>query len=459
MNGTHPLKKRALVVMISALMGEHVAYAGGFSLYTESSAAAVGNFAAGVAAEAYDASTNWYNPAGLVWLHKQEAIISGVGVLPKTRLTGTSIFETVDYPPYQQSFQNEQGAENALVPALHYAQPLGERAAFGVSLISPFGLATDWDSTSPLRYSATRTELTLVNLTPAISGLLTDHVSVGLGLDLQWARVTFNSVLGSPAELQYLESIGGLVTPTTLDSTSQNKGTSFGFGFHAGLLGSYHEGKTRWGVNYQSGVGHEFQGSSTLTGRLADPELTNPAAVFYTDGLYSNHVELPQIVTLSGYQTINSRIDLLGSLVYTGWDSYKTVTLNNIAAASTDGPTLVDLSTAENFRNTWRAALGLNYHVKDNVMMRLGGGYDQTPTVNSAREIRLPDSSRWALSVGTHYQWRPQLGVDVGYTYLFGLGQAPVNKTIILGENSTNTIVANAKSHAQLVGLQVVWTV
>ncbi|HAT8971145.1 TPA: transporter, partial [Legionella pneumophila subsp. pneumophila] len=48
--------------------------AGGFSLYTEGAGYTIGNFAAGVAAEAADASTGWYNPAGLVLIRDQQAV-------------------------------------------------------------------------------------------------------------------------------------------------------------------------------------------------------------------------------------------------------------------------------------------------------------------------------------------------------------------------------------------------
>ena len=452
---------RRLSLSVLAIMGSKMAYAGGFSLYTESSAAAIGNYAAGIAAEGGDASIGWYNPAGLVLLKKQEAVISGVGVFPSSRLSGTSTFNTESFDPYVQSFHNLQGAENALVPALHYAKPLGERAAWGLNLVSPFGLSTDWGDTSPVRYSATRTQLTLINLSPDIGGMITDHESFGLGLDLQWAKVTFNSVLGSPASLQYLESIGGLVTPTTLDSTSKNTGNSFGIGFHAGILGAYNNNHTRVGLNYQSGIGHTFQGNSVLTGRLADPELDNPSAVYSSNSLTSNHVNLPDLVTLSGYQDLNTKLALLGSVVFTGWSVFKDVELKNIAAFLPDlgTTTLVDLNSTENYRNTWRAALGANYHMTEQWMMRFGGGYDQTPTVFSARDIRLPDSDRWALSVGTHYQFRPNLKVDAGYTYLFSSGRGHVNKNQILGETSSNLIDAVADNHAQLIGVQLVWDV
>lgn len=451
--------KSGIVAVIATFLNSQIVHAGGFSLYTEGSAAAVGNYAAGIAAEAADASTGWYNPAGLVLIKKQEAILSGVGVFPSAKLSGISSYVTDDLPAYQQTFHDLQGGKNAIVPSLHYVKPLGARAAFGVSVVSPFGLSTDWGTTSPVRYAATLTKLLTMTVSPELSGQATEHFSVGAGLDLQWARVDFNSVLGSPAGLQYLQSLGVPVTPTTLDSTTTNQGHSFGIGFHAGILGAFNENHTRVGLNYQSKIAHTFNGSSTLVGRLADPELMNPEMVFRSDTLMSNSVQLPDVLTLSGYQDVNPKLALLGSVVFTGWNSFKEINLNNVAAFSSDTgmPTLVDSAAIENYRDTWRFAVGANYRVTDQWMMRVGGGYDQTPTVASDRDVRLPDADRIALSIGSHYQLRPTLGLDIGYTYLFATSNANVNKTQALGTMSTYNVTAQGKVHAQLAALQVVW--
>ncbi len=457
--------QRPIRTIISAavvgILASNAVNAAGFSLYTESSPAAIGNNGAGIAAEAADASTGWFNPAGLALLGKQQLVVGGIGIFPNSKLSGTSTFATTPYPSYIQHFSDLQGGKSALVPSFHYAQPLGDRAAFGLSIVSPFGLSTDYPPTSPVRYAATFTELLTMNVSPELAGKLTENFAIGAGVDLQWARVKFNRVLGSPAALQFLQHLGGLVTPTTLDSLSYNKGHSFGVGFHAGVLGTFNDNHTRIGLNYQSKMAHTFHGYSELTGRLADPSLTNSAAAFRNNGLFSNNMELPEVATLSAYQDINQNWALLGSVVYTGWNVFRTIQLNNVAAYSSDlgSQVVVNSTSAENYRNAWRASVGANYHVNDNWMLRFGGGYDQTPTVNSERDVRLPDVDRWSLSVGAHYQMRPSIGFDVGYTYLFATGVTNVNRTDALGTTSSYNVTAHSKPTASLVGLQAVWTI
>jgi len=452
---------------VATIIATSAAHAGSFSLYTESSARAIGNYAAGIAAEAADASTGWYNPAGLALLHTQQAVMSGAGVFPSSKISGNTTYTTTGVPtPYVQSFTNMEGAKNGFVPAFHYAKPIGENATVGLSMTSPFGLATDWSRISPVRYAATYSELLTVNLSPELGAKVTEHFALGAGLDLQWAKVKFNSVLGAPAAMQAASVVPGIF-PSRLDSYSANKGHSVGVGFHVGGMGMFNENHTRIGLNYQSTMKHKFHGYSRLVGSLASPNLvtvtpaavlaTNSSATFSSSTLYSNPIELPDVVTLSGYQDVNESWAVLGSVVYTGWHTLRTIQLNNVAAFSSgSGRVLANSTSTLYYDNAWRAALGLNYTVNPDIMLRVGGGYDQTPTNDANRDVRIADSDRWALSAGAHYQARPNIGIDVGYTHLFSTGNVPINKTAVIG-SSTFNVNASAKGSADLVGLQAVW--
>lgn len=440
---------------VASFMISQVSYAAGFSLYGESNGAAIGNVAAGIAAEGADASIGWYNPAGLVLIHDQQAVFGGVGIFPSSKLTGTSTFTTQPIPPlspYVQNFTDLNGKKDAFVPSFHYALPLGPRATAGISMVSPFGLATDWNELSPVRYSATFTELLTTTVSPEIGGLLTDNFSIGAGIDIQYARVKFNSMLGSPAQANF--ATGNAIF---LDSYSYNKGKSYGVGFHAGVLGMFNDNHTRIGLNYQSKIRHRFQGYSRLTGQLAAPTGTlNHNAVFWSNNLTSNNINMPDLVTLSGYQDINEKLAILGSVVYTGWSSLKTIQLNNVAASVNGSPGIVNSISEQDYKNTWRFSVGANYYVMEPLMLRAGIGYDQTPTIDAQRDVRLPDASRWTYAIGGRYDVYPNMSVDLGYSYLQGQ-RTIVNKTAALGASTFN-VNAVGKPNAHLVGAQLNWT-
>lgn len=434
-------------------------FASGFALYTEASTVAVGNFAAGIAAEAPDASTAWYNPAGLVLFSSPQIVLSGVGVFPNVELTGTSTFFTEGVPPYIETFTDIQAAKNALIPATYVAIPLGPNSAFGFSIVAPFGLATEYDYESRVRYAATFTEVLTIDISPELAGRLTENLSVGAGIDFEWARVKFNNMLGSPATLQALQAAGGPVTPYSLDSLSFNRAQSFALGFHAGIMGIFNNNHTRAGLNYQHSMKHTFRGKSRLRGPLADdPSVFNPVGTFQTEYLFGNDIELPSTTTFSLYHDLNDRLALLGSVVYTGWGVFKNIQLNNLAVFSSeaDDQVLISANTLQNYRNSWRFALGANYQVNEKLKVRAGGGWDQTPTKDAYRDVRLPDNNRGAISVGAHYQAYPHIGLDVGYTHLF-IKEGTIDKTTQLGLESYYNVDANFRGSAEIVGLQVTW--
>nr|HAT8712685.1 transporter [Legionella jordanis] len=466
---------RTLVSAAVVALMANATHAGSFSLYTESNGVSVGNFGAGIAAEAADASTGWYNPAGLALIREQQISFGGVGVFPTAKISGTSTFSTVGLPPYIQSFSNLDGGKDGFVPSLHYALPLGDAATFGLSVVAPFGLKTLWGEASPVRYAATLSELKTFNISPEIGGRITDHFALGAGIDFQYSQVKFNRMLGSPTLLGFYSAFGVPVTPNYLDSESYNKGDSFGVGFHAGAMGLFNEEHTRIGLNYQSQVRHKFHGFSRLNGRLATPglDVTDPLSVLFADPnalqrvdiLSSNNIDFPDIVTLSAYQDVNERLALLGSVVWTGWSSLNTIQLNNAVAYAppsatfAGGQVLVNSVSVEDYRDTWRFALGANYWWNDQLMLRVGGGYDQTPTRDAFRSIRIPDANRWALSIGGHYQVRPNIGIDAGYTHLFSADDPSINRTDAVGSTSSYTINAITKAHADLVGAQITWII
>lgn len=464
----------ALSLAVLSILAANTAHAGGFALYTESSVPAIGNYAAGVAAEAADATTGWYNPAGLALINKTQAVFGGVGVFPESKLTGVSTYSTPGLPNYVQSFNHVDGAKNGFVPSFHAAMPIGSnnRAAIGLSVVSPFGLATQWDQNSPVRYAATFTEVITMNISPEFGAKLTDNFAIGAGIDLQHARVKFNRMIGSPA---LVAAYGG--GPASMDSLVYNKGHSNGAGFHAGIMAMFNDNHTRFGVNYQSKVDHQFTGYSQLQGPLAFPGLNlaspvsranaiNANAKYRYDGLISNDMALPDVLTISGYHDVNERFALLGSLVWTGWSTFTNIQLNGVAAAAAVPVSQINIpvvqvvtnsNSSQNYKDVWRAAIGANYRYNEKLMLRAGGGYDETPTNNVDRDVRLPDASRWALSVGARYQVRSNIAVDFGYTHLFAADTSTVNKAEALGTSSYR-VNAYGKPSADLVGLGAVWT-
>ena len=141
------LKKIAFTLVI---VSSTPLYAASFSLYTESSPAAIGNYAAGIGAEGRDAAVGYYNSAALVLLKRPEFVGGGVYVMPTANFLGSTT-ATASYGPLgtktlTEAFSGVDGGRPAIVPSFHIAIPGGEKVTYGLSVVAPLGLATHWPS-------------------------------------------------------------------------------------------------------------------------------------------------------------------------------------------------------------------------------------------------------------------------------------------------------------------------
>jgi long-chain fatty acid transport protein len=423
------------LAMAGALAG--TAQASGFQLF-EQNGAGVGDYHAGGAAEAVDASTAWYNPAGLTRIKSQQMVTGVVGVDTHIPYKGTVEVDPAGLPAGAKVAANAQGGNFAAVPFFYYALPINDRWAFGLSVNAPFGLKTDYGSNTYLRFAATKTGLTVLDVSPNFAFQVNKVVSVGFGLDFQYMQGTFD---------QYAQ--GGDVPQD--DTRSKNTGDDTAFGYHAGILFQFTP-QTRVGAAFHSQVIHRMTGTSKFVGPLANG---GDGGVQKSNNLKATIV-IPPFAVFSAFHRFNSKWAILGSATYTKWDAFKHIHLHNVESID-DGldATLSNIMVVEDYKNTWNFALGAHYTPVEKWTIKAGLGYDQSPTRGRTRNVQLPGQDRIAVSTGVHYQVLQKLGLDVGYTHLF-IRRANINNTQDLGAESVTT-VGNSKSYANVYGLQLTW--
>jgi long-chain fatty acid transport protein len=435
-----PATSLKLVALGMVLAGfTHQAAASGFQLF-EGNAVNMGDLGAGGAAIAEDASTAYYNPAGLTRLTAPQIVISAVGISSKTDFSGTSTWKIPGTPFVKTNSGSADGGGTAVIPAFHLAAPINDRVVLGFSLTTPFGLSTEYAPDSVVNSEATESSVKTIDLSPSVGLKLTDNLSVGLGIDYQNLDATLNSASFIPV--------------ANINAYSKNQASDWAFGWRAGALYQVTP-STRVGLNYVSKVKHHLTGTSTLDMPAIDTTFGSDAA--------TADLTLPATTTLSAVHDLNSCWTLLGSVSYTQWSEIEDITLKNVASATlnpikqTIVPTKGTATLPENFRDTWRVAIGTNYKYNDQWLFRAGLGYDQTPVVDEHRGVRLPDGDRIGVSVGTHYQPTKAIGLDVGYTHLF-IKDGDINHTLDVGPSKVNT-VGTTKNAADLLGLQLTWTI
>jgi long-chain fatty acid transport protein len=442
------------------------AQAGAFQIWEQDSVS-VGNFHAGYAAEANDASTAWYNPAGIPRIKNQQLIVGVSAIQTRMRYTGnvgvtenSLVLEPApDIAPVTVNFDSvsAQGGLFNAVPHVQYVAPISDWIGFGFSVDIPFGLKTDYGRSSPLQYVATITSLKVVDITPSLGVQMTDKAYVGVGFDIQRAYAEFNSV-------------GAFIDPdpftlprtldVDMDTESTNKANDTGYGFRLGFLYELTP-CTRFGITYHSQVVHHLSGSSKFVGPIAD--LVNNEMPIVSSRAVAN-IKLPPYTALSYFSKVTPQWAFMGTFIYTQWNTFQNLSLNQ-AAGVVDGIPLVvpdtniNVNIPQHYRNAWNVSVGANYYYSDNILIRAGAGFDQSPVLNAYRTVQVPDNDRWALAIGGHWQASKTIGFDAGWTHVFFAGSAHINPPPQVMGGETVTTSGHVNGSADVVSAQVVWDI
>lgn len=419
------------------------AMAAAFQLW-EQDGASVGNYHAGRAAEAPDASTAFYNPAGLVRIHNQEVVLGLDPILTDFKFNGTMDVGTAGLGSTGPNPTTAQGGTFNIVPDLNYAAPLNDRLVFGFSIVSPFGLETDYGNGPLTRYAATLTSLNVIDIAPSLGIAVNDKLSVGLGVDIERARGEFDLMGGNPLLNSFMN----------FDTSASNVGYGWGYGYHLGALYQFNE-QTRVGLTYHSKVTHHLEGSSKFIGPLAN---NFDGGLQESTDLKTN-ATLPATTTLSIFHTLNPTWDVMGTVAYTQWSEFTELVLQNVAAISESvSSNSVVVIIPQHYRNTWNYSVGANYHASEQWMFRGGIGYDETPSSDRYRNLQLPDSDRIAVALGAHYQATKKLGFDFGWTHFFAMNTRINNLSQSFGDQMTTTD-GTVHASADVFGLQAKWDI
>ena len=417
-------------------------FAGAFQLWEES-ASSMGDYHAGAAAEANNASTVFYNPAGMVRIKHQQVSIGAALIDLKVRYDG-GVFQNVGgvIVPNGQTTASIPGDTANIVPNFHYVLPLNEHWQFGLEETTPFGLSTNYTDFNSLvdnvRDLATKTELQTVNLNPSLSYLINRYVSVGAGFDAMNGQATYNNF--------------GILAPL------KNKLDGWGYGYNAGLLFQFTP-ETRLGLSYRSAVTIDAKGPSEFDYSTNNVNKSTVSARF----------PLPPTTMMSIYHDVNSRLAIMASAFYTQWSCFRTLVIKNMAQLPVSQGGTSDVATVainENYRDTWNLAIGSRYKFNQHIALEAGFGHDETPTQIPYRDIRLPDDNRYVASLGLNIHPSSNFEWSMGWTHLFtghtsidNSGGFNAAQSSGISQDNFSYGVGTVHSNVNLFGIQLTWNV
>lgn len=376
------------------------AFAAAFQLY-ELGSPIIGTAGVGQAAGTGDASTAYFNPAGMTELSHSELMLGAQTAVPKIEFdVGSS--NTIS--------GNNGGSAGLLSPgystflAYKYSPQLYFGAVVGVPAVGILDYSDGWVG----RYVVQNLNFIALGFNPSVAYKVNDWLSVGGGFTVYYAKLDQTLAIPLPGAIP-----DGQIEADSLDDLATQ--------FNMGVLVKIPSSKTTIGLAYRSETTFNLKGSTRFLRLAAMPSL-------------ASQIKLPQNVIVSISQPVSEKITLLAE---GGWANWSVMKATPLQIGGLPG-----FAIPRNWKDTWRAGLGGQYQVTPALMLQAGISYDSSPTEARFRLPDLPMDEQIRLGTGIVYQVNDIFSVAGSYEYL-NLGKAAINNRQtfpgnLVGEYSKN---------------------
>jgi len=462
--GINKTVRAAIAVSLMSGLYASQTLAAGFALI-ENSASGMGNAFAGGAAIADDASTVWFNPAGMTRLKGEQISVAGHIVSPSADFTDVDSKQSSGAPLLGS---DDDGGVSALIPNFYYVAQLDGEAWFGIGVTVPFGLSTEYDDEWIGRYHATKSEVSTLNINPSFAFKYNDKTSIGLGLSLQYVEATLENNIDSaltcigvmiaagqtPGNAQAACVTGAGLTPgdVSQDSAQSLNGDDWNIGWNIGVLYDLDK-SSRLGVAYRSSMDSQLKGEvdftvdPTFQGFLTANFTGTPLEAFLTDTTVQAGIELPAQLSVSYVRDVNADLTVMADVTWTQWSNFDALVIkfDNLAQPTSTQP--------ENWEDSYRYAIGANYQLDSKMTLRGGVAVDQTPVPSAEdRTARIPGNDRTWISLGLGYEIDKHTSIDVGYSHLIVKdtdinNEVPNSGQLLIGEYSADVDIISVQGN------------
>ena len=400
----HFTLKLAAAATLSAALSS-AAVAGGFML-TEQSVAGLGRAYAGAGIVGDDLSAVWYNPAGMSLL-SGTAVQMGAVVADLDLEVTTNSSATFDNGRHGTK---ENGRKHGVpVPNMYLVHQIKDDMWFGLGITVPFGMATEYDNNWAAADKGMNAEVKVFDINPNVAFKLTDTLSFGAGVSLQYVTAQFEQKSALP----------GGANAKDYNMRVRLNADGWAWGGNLGFMWQPTE-NVRVGLAYRSQVNHKADGylktDLTYAGR--------------TTSLKSNdgHAEMsaPHVITLTGTWKATEALRFSSLVRWTNWSSFDKLPISGsslYAATSRLGQATDKTEATYKWKDSWLFTVGADYDINDEFTVRGGVGYEISPVDDDKyRSATIPDTDRLWLSMGATWHASKNLQSDFGIAYLKGIG-------------------------------------
>lgn len=385
------MKKSTIVAaLLAGLLSGSASFGSGFSIL-EQSVAGMGRSLAGMTAATDDPAAQYFNPSAPAWLGKTEMSLDIHALRAHAQFDNKK-----STPALGHEESGDQGGWTN-IPNFYLVHPITSDIAFGLGMSATSGTKTDYNPYWIGRYTATETEIAVIDVVPTISWKIRDDFSIGLGLVTEYA----DTILEQQVDL----------SPYGIKQSDMKvTGDGVAFGFSLGMTYEPVLG-TKIGLGYRSRMNIDLDMTAKVRGDVS-------ALKQYGINLKSDadaELKLPSMVNFGISQNVGENWRVMADICWTEWSVMDELTVKF------KKPVLGQKLSSQKmkWRDNWRIALGGEYKMNSKLTWRAGVAFDEAPSNQKYKNTRLPDADRYWISVGLGYQATEHVRLDASFMHLF----------------------------------------
>ena len=380
------------LITAALLLTSGAAFASGFSLFEQGAkATAMGG---AFAATADDPTAIFYNVAGIAQQRKAAFMVGG------TAINFSNEFRGDPNDPFTSGQRGFYKRHTFIPPNAYAIVPIGSNLTFGVGVMTPYGLRTNWQEPWVGRFISRDANVKVLAVEPAVAWQTSDgRLAIGVGAEYRRSHITLNRNNAA------VNPFTGQISDTA--NAYLNSDWDSVWSWNAGVLFKPSEA-FRIGVNYRPGSTIDYSGTAHFTQiPTGTPLDTLVAAQLPPDQGISTSINFPALLQLGvATSAIGHGWDIEADVTHTTWSRFKSL---DVAFGTT---TALNFTRPQNWSDTYSYRLGANKKASENWDVRLGAVYDENPQPTEGVGPLLPDSDRVGVSFGVGYHHGPWI-VDI----------------------------------------------
>lgn len=398
-----------ILPVCALLMAPQHTEAAGYQL-RQQGADGLGTALAGVSAGANGLGDMYWNPA-VAGMRDQVSVAASITYLrPVSEAREGEAASVLGTPVPGRGAQDDVTPSQA-IPAAYFAAPVQERLNVGLAINPSFGLETDYGADWVGRYHALNSEVLALSFNPTLAYRASERVTLAGGFIAQY----FDTKLSNAVDFGTIGAVSGIpgALPGGQDGSARLEADDWGFGFNLGVLAEPVDG-TRLGLSYRSEIRHSLRGDARFTFDEAGiGAALSGATGAFADTPVRSGIRTPAFAALGLAQDLTPDLTLLAEVQWAGWSAFDDLVVRF------DNPAQPAEVTAQNWNDSWFAALGLAYRPDTRWTLRAGVAFGESPVPDNTRTPRIPDADRTWLSGGLGYAVAEWLRLDLSYTRIF----------------------------------------